>query len=66
MTLLVTDLQACEDCYVEVANGNRHPELSPGDEEKDHGFTWNMECGVCYSRLGGNRHHVVLLEECPR
>lgn len=36
--------------------------LCCGDSDKDDEFSWSP-CECCGSRLGGSRHHMVVLEE---
>jgi len=69
------DLFACDDCVMVIANGDApctgDPErdravlegverLGPVALLDDEGFRWRG-CDVCDSRLGGNRHGLVLL-----
>jgi len=35
--------------------------LCAGDSDKDHEFSWSR-CECCGSKLGGSRHHVVILD----
>jgi hypothetical protein len=74
---VILEMMACQDCLFYVANsdepedrdieadivaetGYHSGRMACGDSDKDHEFSWSA-CECCGSRLGGSRHHLVLL-----